>query len=100
MKRELKVRKIENGTVIDHIPSGKALEVLRLLNVEKPKSVMIAMNVPSRKYGTKDFIKLEEFELPKSLFAKISEIAPTATVNYVKDFEVVRKVRLASSTSS
>lgn len=91
----LKVRKIENGTVIDHIPAGRALEVLRLLNATKPKSVMLAMNVPSKKYGRKDFIKLEEFTLPKSSFARIRKVAPTATVNYVKDFDVVKKIRLS-----
>ncbi|MEM0463911.1 aspartate carbamoyltransferase regulatory subunit, partial [Pyrobaculum sp.] len=30
MSKELIVSKIENGTVIDHIPAGRALAVLRV----------------------------------------------------------------------
>ena len=32
-KRDLKVQAIESGTVIDHIKSGQALNVLRILGI-------------------------------------------------------------------
>ncbi|MFP4188799.1 MAG: aspartate carbamoyltransferase regulatory subunit, partial [Halobacteriales archaeon] len=31
---ELKIRPIRNGTVVDHIPRGQALNVLRVLGVD------------------------------------------------------------------
>jgi len=45
--KELKVSKITNGTVIDHIPAGKALEVLNVLGISGKEGFMIlvAMNV-------------------------------------------------------
>ncbi|MBW9223851.1 aspartate carbamoyltransferase regulatory subunit, partial [Methanothermococcus sp. SCGC AD-155-E23] len=43
MERSLKVRPIENGTVIDHIAKGKALNVYRVLNIRENTPVTIAM---------------------------------------------------------
>ncbi len=51
-KRELLVSKIENGIVIDHIPAGKAFQVLRLLKVEPDARVIIAQNVDSKTMST------------------------------------------------
>ena len=56
MERSLKVRPIENGTVIDHIAKGKALNVYRVLNIRENTPVTIAMYVPSKKYGKKDIV--------------------------------------------
>ncbi len=44
--RQLLVRKIENGIVIDHIPAGKAFLVLKLLKLDPSARVLIALNVP------------------------------------------------------
>ena len=53
--RELRVSKIRNGTVIDHIRGGYALDVVRILGITgKEKRVMtIAVNVPSKRIGVK-----------------------------------------------
>ena len=60
-KPELKVKPIENGTVIDHITANKALQVLKILGLpEEGTNVTIAMNVPSR-LGLKDIVK--DFEI-------------------------------------
>ena len=59
-KPELKVKPIENGTVIDHITANKALQVLKILGLpEAGTNVTIAMNVPSR-LGLKDIVKIED----------------------------------------
>ena len=57
-----RVTAIKNGTVIDHIPSGQALKVLELLSLSTDTSVPVSlvMNVPSKKMGAKDIIKVEE----------------------------------------
>ena len=90
-KPELKVKPIENGTVIDHITANKALQVLKILGLpEEGTNVTIAMNVPSR-LGLKDIVKIEDRELESSELDKIFLIAPDATINIVKDFEIVHK---------
>lgn len=100
MKEELVVRRISNGTVIDHIPAGRALIVLRLLGItgEREGVVAMVMNVPSGKLGKKDIVKVEGRELSKEEVDKISLIAPTATINIVRNYEVAekRKVELPS----
>ncbi|RKY01491.1 MAG: aspartate carbamoyltransferase regulatory subunit, partial [Spirochaetes bacterium] len=58
---ELRVKKIKNGTVIDHIPAGHALTVLKILGITGEEGLIIAvlMNVPSKKIGKKDIVKIE-----------------------------------------
>ncbi len=91
--RELIVSKIKDGTVIDHIPSGKALDVLKVLGVSGKESFRIAivMNVESSKLVRKDIVKIEGKLLSKDETDIIALIAPTATINIIKNFEVVEK---------
>ena len=58
---QLLVRRIKDGTVIDHIECGKALLVLRALNItgKEGNVVTVALNVPSSKHSKKDIIKVE-----------------------------------------
>lgn len=64
---ELIVSKIKNGTVIDHIPAGRALSVLRILGIKGNEGFRIAlvMNVESKKIGRKDIVKIEDREIDK-----------------------------------
>lgn len=88
----LKVGKITEGTVIDHIPAGKALKCLYLINPNGTKNTIIAaINVPSTKYGKKDILKLENTFPTKDVLDRIALIAPNATVNVIKNEEVVEK---------
>ncbi len=91
--KELKIEKIRNGTVIDHIPSGMALKVLKILNIDEnvKTTVSIGIHVTSRKSGFKDIVKIEDRFLASKEIAKIALIAPNATVNKIKDYEVVEK---------
>lgn len=93
--KELKVTPIKNGTVIDHIPPGFALKVLHVLKIpeETSSAVSVAMNVKS-KMGKKDIVKIENKELDKREVNKISLIAPKATINIIRDYEVVKKHRV------
>ena len=93
-KKELKVSKIKDGTVIDHIPAGRAMEVLRILKITGKEGfmVLIAMNVYSKKLkGKKDIIKIEGKFLSDKETAAISLVAPTATINIIKNGEVKEK---------
>lgn len=92
-KNELYVKKIENGTVIDHIPAGLALEVMKILGIDGRGGyiVSVAMNVPSKKYGKKDVLKVEGRELSQAEVNKIALIAPNATINIIRSYEVHEK---------
>ena len=93
---ELRVSKIRNGTVIDHVSGGQALNVLSILGIDGSEGlgVSVVMNVPSDRLGLKDVVKVEDRELSQSEVDVISLIAPEATINIIRDFEVVQKNRV------
>jgi aspartate carbamoyltransferase regulatory subunit len=100
-EKELRVSKIRNGTVIDHVTGGQALNVLAILGIDGSggESVSIGMNVPSDKLGRKDVVKVEDRELSQSEVDVLSLIAPEATINIIRDFEVVEKNRVERTAS-
>ena len=87
----LRVSKIKDGTVIDHITSGHALDVVKILGItgKSGNIVTIAMNVPSKRMGKKDIVKIEGRELKAEEVDKIALIAPNATINIIRDYKVV-----------
>ena len=89
----LVVKKIENGTVIDHIPAGLGLEVLGILKIDRNYGARVAlmMNVPSKKVGRKDIVKVEGKMLDDKSVNKIALIAPNATLNIIRNSNVVEK---------
>jgi|TARA_B100001964_G_scaffold235125_1_gene294703 aspartate carbamoyltransferase regulatory subunit len=94
MTQDIKVKKIKNGTVIDHIPPGQALNVLKILGITKgyPKTtVTVAMNVPSRIADFKDIVKVEGKELDEEELDKIALIALDATINIIREYNVEQK---------
>lgn len=90
--KELKITPIKDGTVIDHITPGRALKVLHVLKLPESTSsvVSILMNVMGKK-GKKDIVKIENRELDPKELDKIALIAPRATINIIRDYEVVKK---------
>ncbi|MER3601212.1 MAG: aspartate carbamoyltransferase regulatory subunit [Nitrososphaerota archaeon] len=99
MSKELKdeesliVRRIKEGTVIDHITAGRALRVLEILGIrgEADNVVTVAINVPSHKLGKKDIVKIEGRFLSADETNKIALIAPHATINIIRGYRVVQK---------
>jgi len=93
---ELRVNKIENGTVIDHITGGQALKVLAILDIDGTAGevVSIGMNVPSDRLGKKDIVKVEGRELSQSEVDVLSLVASAATINIVRGYKVVEKHRV------
>ncbi|MGP3667266.1 MAG: aspartate carbamoyltransferase regulatory subunit [Candidatus Bathyarchaeota archaeon] len=94
--RQLRVEKIREGTVIDHITSGTALAVLRILNISGREGfiVSILMNVPSKKLGKKDIVKIEGREISPKEVAEIALVSPKATINIIRDFNVIKKEKV------
>ncbi len=91
--KELKVTPIRNGTVIDHITSGMALKVLKILSITEDinSTVSVVMHVPSKHLGWKDIVKVEDRELSPREVDKIALIAPDATINIIRNYSVAEK---------
>ena len=96
MDMEFKIGKIESGTVIDHLPSNKAYEVLSILRVreEYPNSIVsMVTNVPSGKHCVKDILKIEGKILSPEEMRKVTAIAPKASISLINDYEVSKKIK-------
>ena len=95
--RQLRVSKIRNGTVIDHVPGGQALNVLTILGIDgtRGEEVSVGMNVPSDRLGQKDIVKVEGRELNQNEVDVLSLIAPAATINIIREFDVAEKHRVS-----
>lgn len=93
---QLLVRRIKEGTVIDHIVPGKAFNVLKTLNItgKEGNIVTVALNVPSSKKNKKDIIKVENRFLENSETDKIALISPNTTINIIKDYKVSQKRKI------
>lgn len=90
---ELLVSPIKDGTVIDHITGGEALNVLRILGImgTTRESLSIATNVFSPKMEKKDIVKIANRELKEEEVDRIALIAPQASINIIRNYKVVEK---------
>jgi aspartate carbamoyltransferase regulatory subunit len=93
---ELRVSKIKDGTVIDHIRGGYALDVIKILGITgKEKLVItIAINVPSERFGAKDIVKIEGRAINPQEVNRIALVAPHASINIIRDYKVVEKMEV------
>ncbi len=91
-KQALQVAALENGTVIDHIPSEKLFTVVTLLNLDSISDrITIGNNLNSDKLGKKGIIKIENKFFDDDEINRISVVAPHVRLNIIKDYEVVEK---------
>ena len=91
-----RVTAIRNGTVIDHIPAGQALRVLKLLNITDQTAVPVSlvMNVPSKKMGAKDIVKVEDRELTQAELDRLALVASEASVAIIRAYSVAEKMHI------
>lgn len=92
--RELKIQPIRNGTVIDHIGNGLALDVLRIIGIrelDRDSTVSVALHVRSAKLGWKDIIKVENMELSDRKVNAIALVTPSATLSIIREYRVREK---------
>lgn len=90
---KLSVSAIKNGTVIDHIPQGQALRIVHLLTLLKRQfKIMTGMNLVSKKLGTKDLIKVENYVLTEAEANEVVIFAPSVTINVIENFKVSHKI--------
>lgn len=89
----LKIDSVEKGIVLDHIKSGKAMEIYKYLNLDKMDcSVAIIKNAKSKKYGKKDIIKIDN-NINMDLTV-LGFIDSNITINIIENSEIVKKINL------
>ena len=93
--KKLSVEAIENGTVIDHIPAGLGLTILRQFKLlHYGSAVTVGFNLPSKTQGSKDIIKITGVWLDDNAANRLALFAPEAVVNTIDHFKVINKRRL------
>ena len=92
---KLSVEAIEKGTVIDHIPAGKGLIILRQFKLlHYGSAVTVGFNLPSKTQGSKDIIKITGVWLDDNAANRLALFAPEAVVNTLDHLKVINKRRL------
>lgn len=92
----LLVRKIENGTVIDHVSAWKAELIMKVLKLDKlmtegsKVSVAILQNVISQRLGRKDVIKLDNLYVDENVADILCLVEPTLTINYIRNWNATK----------
>lgn len=93
MKKTRSVSAIENGVVIDHIPAGQSLKIMRFLHVVNSKQqVTLGLNLRSTSLKLKDLIKIENRLLTSQEIDHVAIFAPNATINRIENFKVSMKI--------
>ena len=84
---KLSVEAIEKGTVIDHIPAGRGLTILREFKLlHYGRAVTVGLNLPSKTQGSKDIIKINGVWLDDSDADRLALFATEAVVNTIDNF--------------
>ena len=86
----MNIDEIKNGIVIDHITSGRGMELYSLLKLDTLDcQVVIGKNVASRLMGKKDIIKIDaDITLDTTILGYVD---PGVTVNIIKNGKIVEK---------
>ena len=95
-KTKLQVEAICIGTVIDHIPAGQGIKILKQLQLlSGDLRITVGFNLPSKELGFKDIIKIENKVLSENEINQLSIFAPAATINIINDYTVTGKAKMA-----
>jgi len=98
--KELQVKALKNGTVIDHIPPELLFKVVSLLQLDRAKNrVTIGNNLNSKKMDMKGIIKISDRYYADEEISRIALIAPSAKINVIREYEVVEKKVLSPPDS-
>ena len=86
----MNIDSINNGIVIDHIKSGKGMDIYTFLELDRLDcSVILLKNVPSKRLGKKDVLKIDTL-LDIDLNA-LGYIDHGITINVIKHEQIVEK---------
>lgn len=90
--KDLQVAAIENGSVIDHIPTDKLFTIAKLLELEKTEyPVTIGNNLESQKMERKGLIKVASKFFTDDELSRLAIVCPDMQLVVIRDYEVVEK---------
>lgn len=94
-KEHMMVAAIENGSVIDHIPTDKLFTVAQLLNLEGCNAeVVIANNLKSQVMDRKGLIKISGKFFSEEEISQLAVVCPNIRVVVIKDYKVAEKIEV------
>ncbi len=92
-KKQMMVNPIQNGVVLDHITAGKAMEIYKVLRLDKLGcTVAVIVNAASKKMGHKDVLKI--YDVIDLNFDVLGYLDPGITVSIIENGEVIRRISL------
>ncbi|OLS19361.1 MAG: Aspartate carbamoyltransferase regulatory chain [Candidatus Heimdallarchaeota archaeon LC_3] len=99
---QLVIDRISNGIVVDHMPAGMALAVLKILGAEKQEFlnkgniIAVAINVRTlkRPEQRKDVLKIQNFKMQKIDEVRLGLLVPGSTVNIIQDYSILEKKQI------
>ncbi|MGM9647203.1 MAG: aspartate carbamoyltransferase regulatory subunit [Eubacteriales bacterium] len=91
--KQMMVNPIQNGVVLDHITAGKAMEIYKVLRLDKLGcTVAVIVNAVSKKMGHKDVLKI--YDVIDLNFDVLGYLDPGITVSIIENGEVIRRISL------
>lgn len=91
-KEHMMVAALENGSVIDHIPTNKLFAVAQLLELSKcQEEVVIANNLESKVMNKKGLIKISGKFFTEAEISKLAVICPNIRLTVIRDYKVADK---------
>lgn len=95
-KHKLQVEAICKGTVIDHIPAGQGIKILKQLQLlDSNVRITVGFNLPSQELGLKDIIKVENRLFDEMEANELAIFAPGATINVIDEYQVQNKFQMS-----
>lgn len=84
---------IKNGVNLDHIPCGNVWSIIKILKLESNinNQTGVGLNLPSRKMGFKDLLKIENKILTQVEINAISSFCVGATLSIIDNYKVIKK---------
>jgi len=90
----MRIERIHNGIVLDHIKAGMGIEILKLFPTDILKTkIDYASYIESPSLGTKDIIKIENLNVDPTMLMKMALLAPEITISIIRDGHVEQKIK-------
>ncbi|MEH6453282.1 MAG: aspartate carbamoyltransferase regulatory subunit [Psychromonas sp.] len=93
--KKLQVEAIQHGSVIDHIPAQQGIKILKFFQLTQTnEKITVGLNLATHNGNSKDLIKVENTFISEQQANQLALFAPNATINQIKDFQVVNKYQV------
>lgn len=90
----MRIERITNGIVLDHITAGVGMEILNLFPKDLLKTkIDYASFIESPSLGEKDIIKLENLDVDPDILMKMAILSPKITISIIREGKVFKKIQ-------